>query len=429
MINGALLRLLYEAASIQRWNDHIRPSQGFTELDKQAHKMVYAYVLAKYEEEERGAPVNYIRLIEGGLAEFLHRVKLTDIKPAIYHRLMKERGPDLNKWVLEQLSDALEDIGPEFPDKFIRYHQEQSMWPLERRILRASHYLATNWEFQIVYHLNQSLYGLEQTREEVENELESHSGLAGVQKLSLKKKTSHFLDLAGQLRFQQRWAHSPRVPQTSVLGHMLIVAMLAYICSVQVKACPRRTYNNYFGGLFHDLPELLTRDIVSPVKKSVEGLEEIVKDIERKQVEEKLLPLLPVSWHKEILYFVQDEFSNKILKDDEITMNDDNDIIIGDRITVDRETKTSEKGPLTRRYNEDEYWPYDGDLVKACDDLAAYMEVLLSIEHGTKSHHLEDGKSTVEEKYRHAVIQGIDFGEIIRSASSSTRQGPELADQ
>lgn len=420
MINGALLRLLYEAASIQRWNDHIRPSQGFTELDKQAHKMVYAYVLAKYEEEERSAPIDYINLIEGGLAEFLHRVKLTDIKPAIYHRLMKERGPDLNKWVLEQLSDVLKDIGPEFPDKFRRYHQEPDLWPLERRILRASHYLATNWEFQIVYHLNQSLYGLEQTREEVENELESHSGLAGVQKLSLKKKTSHFLDLAGQLRFQQRWAHSPRVPQTSVLGHMLIVAMLAYICSVQVKACPRRTFNNYFGGLFHDLPELLTRDIVSPVKKSVEGLEEIVKDIEKKQVEEKLLPLLPMSWHKEILYFVQNEFSNKILKDD---------IIIDDKTAVSRETKTSKKGPLTQRYNEDKYWPYDGDLVKACDDLAAYMEVLLSIEHGTKSHHLEDGKSTVEDKYRDAVIQGIDFGEIIRSASSSVRRKQEFASQ
>lgn len=49
MIRKALISSIYEAASIQRWNDHIRPSIGFSELDKQAHKMVYAYILAKCE--------------------------------------------------------------------------------------------------------------------------------------------------------------------------------------------------------------------------------------------------------------------------------------------------------------------------------------------------------------------------------------------
>ena len=39
MIKKSLISLMYEAASIQRWNDHIRPWTGFTELDKQAHKM------------------------------------------------------------------------------------------------------------------------------------------------------------------------------------------------------------------------------------------------------------------------------------------------------------------------------------------------------------------------------------------------------
>ena len=51
MIKKSLISLMYEAASIQRWNDHIRPWTGFTELDKQAHKMFYAYVLAKCEGE------------------------------------------------------------------------------------------------------------------------------------------------------------------------------------------------------------------------------------------------------------------------------------------------------------------------------------------------------------------------------------------
>lgn len=51
MVRESFLRFIYQAASMQRWNDHIRPARGFTELDKQAHKLFYAYVLGKLEEE------------------------------------------------------------------------------------------------------------------------------------------------------------------------------------------------------------------------------------------------------------------------------------------------------------------------------------------------------------------------------------------
>lgn len=104
MISKEFLELLYDAASIQRWNDHIRPHIGFTELDKQAHKMVFAYVLAKTEESDRGISINWRGLIEGGIFEFLHRIKLTDIKPTIYHELMKNKGPEINTWILKKRS-------------------------------------------------------------------------------------------------------------------------------------------------------------------------------------------------------------------------------------------------------------------------------------------------------------------------------------
>ena len=88
---------------------------------------------------------------------------------------------------------------------------------------------------------------------------------------SENKDLKTFLDIAGQLRFQQRWSHLYRVPRTSVLGHMLIVAMFSYLFSYMAGASRERRINNYLTGLFHDLPEVLTRDIINPVKKSVEG--------------------------------------------------------------------------------------------------------------------------------------------------------------
>ena len=93
---------------------------------------------------------------------------------------------------------------------------------------------------------------------------------------------------------------------------MYIVAITSYLFSLDNNSCKKRLYNNFFTGLFHDLPEVLTKDIISPVKASVEGLEDIIKEYEENQMKTRLLPLLPLSWREEMRYFTQDEFENKI---------------------------------------------------------------------------------------------------------------------
>jgi len=375
-----IIERFYEAASMNRWNDHIRPVE-LTELDKQAHKMVLAYVIAKFEEKDRGISINWQHLIEGGIFEFLHRAILTDLKPPIFHKMMEEKAQDLNNHVLSMLEDDLKGLNPEFKINFKKYLFESEYAGVEKRILKAAHYMATNWEFRIIYHSSPFIYGIEETKEAIENQIEDHYDLIGVQKLSLEKKSFGFIDLCGQLRFQERWAHSPRVPKTSVLGHMYIVAITSYILSLENDSCQKRLYNNFFTGLFHDLPEVLTKDIISPVKSSVEGLEDIIKEFEENQMKTRLFPLLPVSWRKEMRYFTQDEFENKVLIDGTIL-------------------KGISFKEINNKYNKDEFYPIDGELIKACDKLAAFIEADLSIKHGITSKHLEDGRVNIYEKFK-----------------------------
>ena len=391
MIKKELLEILFEAASIQRWNDHIRPDH-FTELDKQAHKMIFAYVLAKTEEAESGAAVNWRTLIEGGLYEFMHRIVLTDIKPPVFHKLMAEKGDQLNRWVLDKLEDKVSGMEGDFLLRMERYLSDPGRDLLEKKILKAAHYLATNWEFKIIYNLNAGLYGLDETKAAIEDQIEEHYDLAGVQKLILNKKTGNFLDLVGQLRFQQRWAQSLRVPKTSVMGHMLIVALFSYLCSTELNGCPKRIYNNYFAGLFHDLPEVMTRDIVSPVKQSVEGIDLIIQEIEHRQMEERVYPLLPASWHGEIKYFTENEFHSKIIEDGRVK-----------RVT---------SADINEKYNLDRYSPLDGEIIKACDRLAAHIETFLSISHGIKSYHLLEANRQLYRMYKDKIIAGLDFGAL-----------------
>lgn len=390
MLTGQLLELIYEAASIQRWNDHIRPAQGFTELDKQAHKMVYAYVLGKFEEAGGTLQFDWTKLIEGGLFEFLHRIKLTDIKPPVFHKIMEEKGHEINRWVLGQYEDPLSRIDSHLYLRFREYLANDKYSFGEKQILKASHYLATNWEFQHIYRLNAGLYGLEGEKESIEGRLSEHGSLIGVRTLALDRNIHNFMDLVGQLRFQQRWGQSPRIPQTSVLGHMLIVALIAFFASLDLGACPKRMYNNYSCGLFHDLPEVLTRDIVAPVKRSIPDLDKIIKGIESSWFDERIYPLLPDSWHNEIRYFVEDEFADRI------------------RVNGKRVNAT-----ITCEYNRDSYDPLDGTVVKACDQLAAYAEAFLSIRHGIRSKALKDGLSIYSlYRDRKNMVSGVDFGTV-----------------
>lgn len=390
MINKDMLNLLFRPAGIQRWNDHIRPHTGFSELDKQSHKMVFAYILGKTEESDRNITIDWRRLIEGCIFEFLQRAILTDLKPAVFHRLMDEKKQELNTWVLAELDTALEGLDKSFRDNLKRYLLADNYCQNEKRVLSAAHYLATQWEFKIIYNLNSGLYGLEQTKQEIENELEEYYDLAGVQKLALGKKLSGFMDQVGMLRFQQRWAQTPRIPATSVMGHMLIVAIMVYLFSLELGACEKRTYNNFFAGLFHDLPEVLTRDIISPVKRAVEGLEAIIKDIEQIQFRERIFPLLPHGWHAEMAYFLDNEFASKAVIDNTLILCSSKE--------------------LSDNYNHSNCNPLDGEMIQACDQLAAYIEAALSIEYGMKAPDLIKGKTQIYEKNAGTKVDGIDFG-------------------
>lgn len=391
MYNEELMRLLFAAAHTQRWNDHAR-AHNFTELDKQAHKMTIAYVLARHE-EDAGNKIDWLKIIEGGICEFLHRIVLTDIKPPVFYLLQDKYREQINNWVATQLQSIFADMPAGFEQRFEEYLNLDSADCIEKSILQAAHYLATRWEFRFIYDLNRPLYGIEETKESLDREIERYYGLESVRKIVLYKRAGDFISLVGQLRFQKRWAQIPRVPETSVLGHMLMVAVQAYLFSMkELAACPRRVINNFYAGLFHDLPEVLTRDIISPVKRSVAGLDEIIKNIEGDFMNSKIYPLLPEKWHRDIRYYTENEFATKITG-------------------PDGQVKKIIPAQMAE-YNSDEYNPLDGEMLKFCDNLAAMLEIVVSKQHGMTSDNLERSLASFEGVFKGKKINNIDAEKI-----------------
>ncbi|MDR2153221.1 MAG: HD domain-containing protein [Helicobacteraceae bacterium] len=389
MISSELIAFFYNAASIQRWNDYPRLVE-LTELDKQAHKFIIAFFLASREEN-----INQINLIEAGIFEFLRRVIVTDIRPNVYRRVISEKKKEINEWFLQKFKPFVSD---EFFTKIETYFADETTYLNERKLLAAAHYLATRYEFNIVYQSGGFLSDMEDLRRSVESEIANFSHYKGAVEIGLNGDLSKIVDLCGRLRFQIRWSQTPRLPKTSVLGHELIVALFSYFYSTAVNACEKRLVNNFYCALFHDLPEVLTRDIISPVKYSVSGLEHIVSNYEAELINTSIIPLIPDNTKEYFLYllglihegdrYYKNEFKNRI-KNEHMTQ------------TVDD----------INQFNENRYDPIDGAALKACDHLAAFTEAALSKSYGIRSKELENGFS-IKDKYR-APISGVNFGDIM----------------
>ncbi len=370
-LNAHILYLFFDSANMHRWNDHLRPVD-LTEMDKQAHKAAISWLLGKFEESS-GKEVDWRALIEHQMFSFIQRSVMTDLKPQVFHKIVQDRKAEVNAFVISEYDRLVPDSDPGFRNRFIDYLGSESR-SLEDGIIRAAHYLATRWEFNLIYDSNRSLYGIDITRQEIDEQIGQHSDLAGVSEITTERSNAfNFVDLIGQLRFQQRWARTPRIPKTTVLGHSLLVANAMYLHDLDAGASDRQVYNDYYTGLFHDLPEVLTKDVITPIKVNVSGLASVLEEYEHNLVEEKILPLIDPDWHEEFRFMVLDPFKDE---------------------------------------DDERFGVRNGYDLKTCDGLGAYMEAFVSIRYGVSSTTLRDGVADIRSRLC-ARKKGIDAAGII----------------
>ncbi len=394
-VRKKLLDELFRAFHIQRWNDRIRP-MDFSEMDKHAHKMIIAYCLGRYE-EGRGRTVNWEEIIKCGVFELFRRIVISDIKSPIFRQVKKhsEVYKKLNEYVFLEMKERIDSpvilgelrdyLTSDFPDK-----------SPEHTILEAAHIYASFWEFQLIRHANPYSYQNIRIETELLNDINKFIDLVGIRKLTARHTITNFVDLCGQLRFQLRWAQTPRVPKTSVLGHSMLVASIAYLFTRSIPHCPARIYNNFFGGLFHDLPEAVTRDIISPVKQSSQEFDDLIKNLESELADKEIFPHVEPEWIEEMKYFTHREFGNKIMSGGEP---------IYDNLDTDK---------ITDKYNSDEFRPYDGALIRAADHLSAFLEAWHSCSSGIKSEDLVISTRKIRREYEGHLIGGIDMDMIFQ---------------
>ena len=121
-----------------------------------------------------------------------------------------------------------------------------------------------------------------------------------------------------------------------------------------------------------------------------------MKDLEREEMERRIYgpELIPKAWQPEMRMFTEEEFVSKV--------------------TIDGQVRHTTSDEITASYNRDRYNPVDGELVKAADDLTAFMEAYLALQNGISNAQLQ---TAVQEKklfYREKTIAGLNLGDVYK---------------
>ncbi|SKA72331.1 putative hydrolases of HD superfamily [Paucidesulfovibrio gracilis DSM 16080] len=413
MIRKGLLDLVFSGAYMKRWNDKLRPLQ-LVEVDKQSHKMIVAWLLfmLNSRDMDEGTRLNLgDQVVEGGMFDYLFRLVITDIKPPVFYRI--KANPDdyarLSDWVLKTLRPLLAPLGEEFLCRmtdWLRVPEEDTQ---ARRILSAAHLYASYSEFKLIKGLNPFGYDMDEIERSFLDRLDALSGVAGVPELlagladeSQAGAMARLAALCGHLRFQQRWSQTPRVPETTVLGHVFLVAAYAWFFSLEVGACRARRQNNFFTGLFHDLPELLTRDIISPVKQSAPEIADLIRAYEEKELEQMVLEPLRGGGYTDIAarleYYLGKEVGSEFTAC----------VVRGGKV------QRVESVELARRFNKDGFDPKDGELLKMCDSIAAFIEAYAAIRNGISADQLHQAVWRLRSRFQETPeVAGVQVGALM----------------
>ena len=131
---------------------------------------------------------------------------------------------------------------------------------------------------------------------------------------------SHFFAMLARMKYINRWALMRNIQEESICQHSMETAAFAHALAL-IK-------NKYFGGnlnperamvlaLYHDMPEIITGDLPTPVKYFNEDMREVYSKVEESACK-KLLSMLPKDLQEDYapLFFKkgEDEYLWKIVK-------------------------------------------------------------------------------------------------------------------
>ncbi len=281
-----LIDLVKVMFSMRRWNN--KPTfDSVSEASNSGFVLHIAHLLAMLE-IDHGNEIDMEKLISRVLLKDMPKCIISDISLST-KRMIQSLSPSAwDKLYKNSIEEVIKYVPDRFKDQFKDAMMNSRDESIEGKIINAADLYAAFREAEINLRFFPEYFKepFESIKESMEHiELESFKILL---------KSDELRDYLSQIRtliYAIRWNQHPRTVQTTVAGHTFFVTFVAYLMAKEMDDVD--VLNTIERAIFHDVPEALTGDIISPTKRRVEGFEAVVEEVESKMVQKMLLPLLP----------------------------------------------------------------------------------------------------------------------------------------
>ena len=292
--------------NLRRWTD-FTTEQKYNELAKQAFNCIVAFILAKKAEYE-GKNIRYQNFPRIAIGRAY-------AKAYVYYDTPEHKIEEICKISgisKKEFDKVATEIIAEKADKEFADFVSTGIGEYETQIYKAATKIATYIEL-----LEHQKTILELGKiQEIERELKKYYQIPGVIEFSdTESSIFRVLQNLSNLRNQNRWATCCYNVECSVLGHLFDTAVFAYFMALE-KTQFNEEYATkmFFMGIFHDIAEVWTKDIPSPIKDRIKGFRKATEMYELQKLEEKLYSQIPDYMSAAIKHVMLEEEENEHLK-------------------------------------------------------------------------------------------------------------------
>lgn len=313
MIWFILKLMLTRWLAMKRWNNFPRIEE-VSHLDNVWFVIHVALFLA-YLEEKNGNKVDREFLIKRIIFNSLGSLILSDINSWTRDYIMKiddKVFPEIEKKAFEFI---LSKEAPECIKKDMKDTINNNSKKLELLIIESSKKYAGYRECLVNEKVFSEMYEvpLKQIEETLE---ENRETLKSLDLLLSNNNYIKYLSHIRRLSHSMRWSGQTRIFPISVMSHLAVITFISYIIwSIENENWEDHSIEELMlRSIYHDIPEAITWDIITPTKKAVAWFEEILEKVEIKMMDDYIFSYVEEDYKKQVFSYMLKPFDWKLWK-------------------------------------------------------------------------------------------------------------------
>ena len=300
--------------NLKRWSSDITES-GRNELGKQALNVICCYILAIEYEVRTGKNLNWSLFPKIALFRAFQKAYVNvDIRENTLHEIEGSENPQ------KLFNEVTERVIEHEADEEFRDYIKEGCESIEESIFKAATKIATLLE---LLEIKNKVHNFRRVYYEVVSDAKKYYDIPGFRSIFKKlkrkkwkiakefqKNTIKVLEDVSTLRNRDRWSVYSHPVKCSVLGHLFETAAIAYFVSLEHGLSEKNATTNFFVGAFHDVAEVYTGDIPSPIKDYIRNFRKRSEEFELRMMNENFYPYLPSYLEKAVRDVMLEEPKN-----------------------------------------------------------------------------------------------------------------------